>query len=1094
MTRIESGSPYKGAGESGADIGANIINRYGVDGTKVGDPGVETLTTNALWPWPYENQIKSDICTATGLTTGWCGTTKTLTAYTWEYLGNTCPTSICNGGGGDTTAPSTPTGLISTFISSSQINLSWTASPDNVGVTGYKVYRGGVEIATATTTTYINTGLSPSTAYVYNIAAIDAAGNVSNQSFSQNFTTQAAGVPSVTSISGTFTEGAAITITGSDFGLHTDYSPTLSGTLGSAFLDFENGQLTGNGWTIDSAFLPNWRIVTTNTRANSTRYSEKFFNINCGEPGNCRLGGLYLPQTGVPNEWYSTFWFKMPANTQSGKFFRIYGSGTAQNIYLSSGGTDTMIRGFSECTSCGTVDTVWSSPNAFGSTWHLVETFMKESNNTFKVYMDGVLQWERTNWVNNPFGGAGHTWEIGHMIDDPAASGGLDGAYGFDDVYFDYTQARVMLGNASTFADSTIREIQIPTAWAGGSINITANTGAFASGATAYLYVIDSNGNVNTNGFPITIGGGGSSDTQPPTIPTNLSVTTIGSSNITISWTASTDNVGVTSYKVYRNGIQVGTSNSTSFPDIGLTPNTSYSYTIVAVDAAGNASSQSSPVSATTSAAPTLNASLTIAPASGSAPLSGVDLTADFGGTATGNLTYTFYCNRPDQGTNITVPFQGQATNQVLTTYTVQDLCDYPDIGAYPAKVIIERDGLFAQAQVDVIVVTGDTTAPVISAIGANTTNTTATITWTTNEPATSQIEYGFTTSYGQSSTLDNTLTTNHSVVLTGLSQNALYNYRVRSKDSSNNEVISTNRTFNTTGTGVDMTAPAAITNITVSDITDTSAKLTWTAPGDDNNTGTAALFDFRFASFTINENSYGLATQITSAPIPGPNGTQHTYTLIGLTASTTYNVAIKTKDEVLNTANLSNVVEFNTAKQVEGGTGTGGVAPSSGGGGGGGAYYYADTLPPKPITRLQAQGAQAQILLTWENPDDTDWARTIILRKTTGFPTNLSDGTKIYEGINQEFTDSKLSATETYYYSVFAVDQSLNAAPAATIQAVPIAGVNVLNTIGTTPSGFGTTTKTSIGDTVGAGQGGGSGLTITATQLPNLIGPFIIS
>src|SRR5262249_45343340 len=82
----------------------------------------------------------------------------------------------------DTTAPSTPAGLTASAASSSQINLSWTASTDNVGVTGYRVYRGGALIATqGTATSYQDTGLSPSTTYSYAVQAFDAAGNSSAQ-------------------------------------------------------------------------------------------------------------------------------------------------------------------------------------------------------------------------------------------------------------------------------------------------------------------------------------------------------------------------------------------------------------------------------------------------------------------------------------------------------------------------------------------------------------------------------------------------------------------------------------------------------------------------------------------------------------------------------------------------------------------------------------------------------------------------------------------------------------------------------------------------------------------------------------------------
>ena len=99
-----------------------------------------------------------------------------------SYIGP--PAGFIAGGGGDTTNPSIPANLTAIAVSSSQINLSWAASTDNVGVTGYRIYRGGNQIATSATTNYSNTGLSPSTAYTYTVSAYDAAGNNSLQSAS----------------------------------------------------------------------------------------------------------------------------------------------------------------------------------------------------------------------------------------------------------------------------------------------------------------------------------------------------------------------------------------------------------------------------------------------------------------------------------------------------------------------------------------------------------------------------------------------------------------------------------------------------------------------------------------------------------------------------------------------------------------------------------------------------------------------------------------------------------------------------------------------------------------------------------------------
>ncbi|ACU73078.1 glycoside hydrolase family 5 [Catenulispora acidiphila DSM 44928] len=95
-------------------------------------------------------------------------------------------------------------------------------------------------------------------------------------------------------------------------------------------------------------------------------------------------------------------------------------------------------------------------------------------------------------------------------------------------------------------------------------------------------------------------GGGGGGDSSPPTAPTNVAATVTTSSSVALSWTASTDNVGVTGYDIYRGSTLAGTSAGTTFTDSGLTPSTAYTYTVKAYDAAGNLSAASAAVSATT--------------------------------------------------------------------------------------------------------------------------------------------------------------------------------------------------------------------------------------------------------------------------------------------------------------------------------------------------------------------------------------------------------------------------------------------------------------------------------------------------------------
>ncbi len=81
-------------------------------------------------------------------------------------------------------------------------------------------------------------------------------------------------------------------------------------------------------------------------------------------------------------------------------------------------------------------------------------------------------------------------------------------------------------------------------------------------------------------------------DTQAPTVPTNLAAVPVLPTQINLSWTASTDNVGVTGYKVFRDGNFLGAVSGTTYPDGGLAPNTSYSYRVSAYDAIGNESAQ----------------------------------------------------------------------------------------------------------------------------------------------------------------------------------------------------------------------------------------------------------------------------------------------------------------------------------------------------------------------------------------------------------------------------------------------------------------------------------------------------------------------
>ncbi len=109
------------------------------------------------------------------------------------------------------------------------------------------------------------------------------------------------------------------------------------------------------------------------------------------------------------------------------------------------------------------------------------------------------------------------------------------------------------------------------------------------STGTAHTYTVDAFDTAGNLGPPSAPLVAVVPDSQPPSAPTGLKAT-LGTSSVTLSWNASTDNVGVTGYRVLRNGVSLGTTTAKSYPDTAVTQGSSYTYQVVALDAAGNAS------------------------------------------------------------------------------------------------------------------------------------------------------------------------------------------------------------------------------------------------------------------------------------------------------------------------------------------------------------------------------------------------------------------------------------------------------------------------------------------------------------------------
>lgn len=150
---------------------------------------------------------------------------------------------------------------------------------------------------------------------------------------------------------------------------------------------------------------------------------------------------------------------------------------------------------------------------------------------------------------------------------------------------------------------------------------------------------------------------------------------------------------------------------------------------------------------------------------------------------------------------------------------------------------------------------------------------------------------------------------TSQSMTVSGLAASTTYYFALKSQDEVSNVSAMSNVPSLATLVAPDVTAPAAIANLSLSAATSSSALLTWTASGDDGSTGTAASYDIRYSTSPIaTAADFTAATQVAAEPTPVVAGLLQTMTVTGLTANTTYHFAMKVQDEVPNVSAMSNV------------------------------------------------------------------------------------------------------------------------------------------------------------------------------------------
>ena len=391
-----------------------------------------------------------------------CGTSYTLGVAALDAAGNVSSravASVATSACPDVAAPSVPSGLSTSGVGQSAVTLSWSASSDNVGVTGYRLFLGGGQVGTSLTTSYVFAGLACGTSYTLGVAALDAAGNVSSRAVASVATSACPDVAAPSVPSGLSTSGVG------------QSAVTLSWSASS-----DNVGVTGY-----RLFLGGGQVGTSLTT------SYVFAGLACGT--SYTLGVAALDAAG---------------NVSS--------------------------RAVASVATSACPDVAAPSVPSGLSTSGVGQSAV-------------TLSW--------------------------SASSDNVGVTGY----------RLFLGGGQVGTSLTTSYV-----FAGLACGTSYTLGVAA---------LDAAGNVSSRAVA-SVATSACPDVAAPSVPSGLSTSGVGQSAVTLSWSASSDNVGVTGYRLFLGGGQVGTSLTTSYVFAGLACGTSYTLAVAALDAAGNASSPAS--------------------------------------------------------------------------------------------------------------------------------------------------------------------------------------------------------------------------------------------------------------------------------------------------------------------------------------------------------------------------------------------------------------------------------------------------------------------------------------------------------------------